>query len=443
MERRVRGNSHARCEAGEKLEITSNTYLSLFNKSHAAAYALVSYITAYLKYYYPTEFYTATLEFTDINKYPALIAEAKSLGVTVHGPDIEKSQDKFYGKNKEIYFGFGGIKGIGGIGSIPNNIISIADFILSSDIAEGTMETLVSVGAFDKKVKNRKALLAVLPDYYKEKKKINDDKSKLSKIEEMLFDLQQGIALDRKKYKITTKSLPTIAKLEEKREIVQKSINTATQNIRQMIIPSEIIVDDVEANLEKEKELLGMYASGNPLDPYGTPADHGCTPLSDLDISKYKETAHIYGKISGLKMKSQRKDRRSMCTFVLTDQTDSIECCCFADSYELCGKELKNDAIVKLAGQKKAKQGEDEESFQFILGKSVSAAIRVYDKKNSYYITANGIEEWTSLQSLVLPFAQISGHPLYFYDSDTGAMYKTGMRVSEEVQKIANVTIVS
>ena len=414
-----------------------------FNKSHAAAYALVSYITAYLKYYYPTEFYTATLEFADISKYPALIAEAKSLGVTVHGPDIEKSQDKFYGKNKEIYFGFGGIKGIGGIGNMPNNVVSIADFILASNIAEGTMETLVSVGAFDRKVKNRKALLAVLPDYYKEKKKINDGKAKMANVDEMLTDLHNGVALDRKKYKITTKSLPTITKLEERKETIQESINTATQNIRQMIIPSEVVVDDIDANLEKEKALIGMYASGNPLDPYGTPADHGCTPLADLDVNRYKDLAHVYGKISDLKMRTQRKDGRSMCTFVLTDQTDSIECCCFADSYELCGKELQNDAIVKLEGQKKAKQGDEEESFQFILGKSVSAAIRVYDKKDSYYITANGIEEWTSLQSLVMPFVQISGHPLFVYDSDTGAMYKTGMRVSEDVQKVASITIAS
>ena len=238
----------------------------------------------------------------------------------------------------------------------------------------------------------------------------------------MLTDLHNGIALDRKKYKITTKSLPTIAKLEERKETIQESINTATQNIRQMIIPSEVVVDDIDANLEKEKELLGMYASGNPLDPYGTPTDHGCTPLSDLDVSRYKDLAHVYGKISDLKMRTQRKDGRSMCTFVLTDQ---------------------NDAIVKLEGQKKAKQGDEEESFQFILGKSVSAAIRVYDKKDSYYITANGIEEWTSLQSLVMPFVQISGHPLFVYDADTGAMYKTGMRVSEDVQKVASITIAS
>lgn len=439
----MHGNAHARCGAGEKLETTSKTYLSLFNKSHAAAYALISYITAYLKYYYPTEFYTATLEFTEIEKYPALIAEAKTLGVTVHGPDIEKSQDKFYGKNQEIYFGFSGIKGIGGIGRISGKVSSIADFIIETDISENVMKTLIAVGAFDRKVKNRKALLSVLPDYYKEKKKINDAKAKIIVFKDMMSDLQNGIVLDRKKYKITTKNLPTKEKIAEKSAALQTTIDTAILNIKQMIIPSEIIVDDIDTNLETEKELLGMYASGNPLDPYGTPAEHQCIALADLDETKGRTTANVFGKISNLKMRTQRKDGRNMCTFVLTDQTDSIECCCFANSYDLCGKELQNGAIVKLSGQKRRKNTDEEEDYQFILENSPSGAVRIFDKKDNYYISIHGVEAWEDLQAQVIPYVQISGHPLYVYDTDTGCIYKTAMRVSEDIQKTAEITIIA
>ena len=431
---------HIRCGPGEKIEITSKSYLSV---CHAAAYAKVSYITAYLKYYYPTEFYTSALEFSDIKKYPALITEAKSLGITVHGPDVEISENNFTGKNNEIYFGFSGIKGLGNISKSSKPFTMFADYIIDTELPEGTVSKLIQAGAFDRKIKNRTALLAVLSDYYKEKSIIEKSKASLDQISAMISDLENGKELDRNKYKIKTKKLPDKKKLLETKQAALDKIQEATTNIRHIVIPCEQIVDDIDQNLEKEKELLGMYASGHPLDQYGTPKDFDCTAIDDLDISEKGEYPFIFGKISDFVIRTQKKDGRSMCTFTLNDQTGSIECCCFANSYELCGKELKEGAIVKLNGQNKVKNGSDIDNptYQFILANKPSAAVRVFDKKDTYYVNINGLEEWPATQAIALQFAQISGHPLFVYDTDTGAIYRTTLRVSEAIVKKLNIKI--
>lgn len=406
-----------------------------FNKSHAAAYAKIAYITGYLKYHYPTEFYTSVLEFTDdINKYAERIAEAKDFGVIVHGPDIIKSSNKFTGKDNEIYFGFSGIKGIGGIHIKDRNFATFADFIATTDLGDKEIDTLVRCGAFDEKVKNRKAILEVLPDFLKEKEIIKKQNKVIDTYSSMLSDIENGIELDRKRYKITTKSLPTKAKLQEKVELSQKAIQEANNNLHQIVIPCEQVVDDIETNLETEKTLLGMYASGHPLDAYGTPQDYRCIPIADLEETPAKELDTIYGKVTKLKMLTQKKDRRDMCVFTLSDQTGEIDCCCFANSYELCGSNIREGAVVKLLGRKTLRKGEDD-AFQFILTTKANAAVRIYDKKGSYYLSIPGIEEWGNIKSLALQYVVASGHPLFAFDEMTGTVYKTNLRVNESILK--------
>ena len=86
-----------------------------FNKSHAAAYAVVSYRTAYLKAYYPTEFMAAMLNsfLGNLDKVPGYIEECKRLNIEILKPDINKSHTKFTVDKNQIRFGLGSIKNVG------------------------------------------------------------------------------------------------------------------------------------------------------------------------------------------------------------------------------------------------------------------------------------------------------------------------------------------
>lgn len=414
------------------MKITSKSYLSV---SHAAAYATVAYITAWLKYHYPTEFYISTLEFSDVAKYPELIAEAKEFGVIVHGPDIERSKASFSGKNHEIYFGFSGIKGIGD--SVKSDGIicnSFSDFILKTDLSASTVKTLIESGAFDRKVKNRKALLTVLPDYYDQKDIIKKKSGEIDTCKEMLSDLSQGIALDRKKYSITTKSLPTADKIHLKISTCEEKIYEATETINQIVIPCEQVMDNVEENLETEKNLIGMYASGHPLDPYGTPEEHDCISIQNLDEPEDKYSySKIFGKVVEYRHVTTKKSSEDMCFFKVMDQTGTIDVCCFAKSYKLCGDQIKEGAVMMFLGKKSKKRGADEETFQFILENRPNAAQRIYDKKGAIMVALDGIDHWADMQFNVMSYAAVSGHPLKIYDENTGAMYDTEFRVSGNI----------
>lgn len=407
-----------------------------FNKSHAAAYAVIAYITAWLKFHYPTEFYIATLEFSDVSKYPELIAEAKDFGVHVFGPDIENSKIGFSGKNKNIYFGFSGIKGIGDAVKVDKmECPSFSKFIADTQLSESTVKILIESGAFDRKVKNRQALLAVLPDYYDFKKKIKDKTKDIELCTQMLQDLEHGIPLDRKKYGITTKSLPTAKKLHQKIADCEAKIGEATQEISQIIIPCEQVMDNVEENLEREKELIGMYASGHPLDSYGTPHDHQCIPLNELEVEEDKySTSSIFGKVINYRKITTKKTGEDMCFFQVLDQTGVIDVCCFPKTYHLCGDNIREGAIMTFIGRKEAKKGE-EDAYQFILDSRPNAAQCVYDKKGKVIVGILDISLWKHTQKLLLQYTVTSGHPLYIYDETTGSLYQTTLRVTGAITK--------
>ena len=158
-----------------------------FNKSHAAAYALISYRTAYLKRYYPEEFYAATISSAIRNpeKLAFYLEATRSEGIEILHPDINSSGEDFgvvdVGGKKVIRVGLSGIKNVGGeaIERIIENrpYVSYQDFINRSDLSKinkRVCHSLISVGCFDELGINRASLLAV----YDEVSKKNDSSEK-------------------------------------------------------------------------------------------------------------------------------------------------------------------------------------------------------------------------------------------------------------------------
>ena len=161
-----------------------------FNKSHAAAYAIISYQTAFLKTYYPKEFIAAsmTMDISNQNKLSEFYEELKRLNVEVVRPDINECFADFRTIDNKFYYALGGIKAVGyeAISNIVEERIlngkfeSIHDFINRvnpKDINKLQLEGLVKAGAFDKLNSNRQALHESIPSMISKSKNIFENKS--------------------------------------------------------------------------------------------------------------------------------------------------------------------------------------------------------------------------------------------------------------------------
>ena len=223
-----------------------------FNKSHAACYAVIAYRTAYLKAYYPAEFMAATLNsfLGNLDKIPQYIDECKMLGIEILKPEINKSEAKFTTEYEEnansskakIRFGMGSIKNVG---TVPvNNIVrerkekgsykSFTDFcerIADEAVNKKCMESLIKAGAFDEFEQTRSTLLASFEGIVD---LIQSGKKKGMEGQVSMFDLgsaQEKEEMNEMKYKF-----------EEHEEMSNKEL------------------------LSIEKEMLGIYISGHPLE---------------------------------------------------------------------------------------------------------------------------------------------------------------------------------
>ena len=215
-----------------------------FNKSHAAAYAVVSYRTAYLKAHYPEEFMAATLNsfLGNLDKVPEYIDECKRMGIQVLKPDINESDTKFTVKKGEIRFGLGSIKNVGekAVDLVceerekNGKFTSIADFcerISGEAVNKKCIESLIKAGAFDGLGQTRATLLVSFEGIIDT---IAEGEKKSLKGQVSMFDLggkEESNSLDEMKYNI-----------QERPELSKKEL------------------------LSMEKEMLGLYISGHPLE---------------------------------------------------------------------------------------------------------------------------------------------------------------------------------
>ena len=177
-----------------------------FNKSHAAAYAIIAYQTAYLKTYFQNEFFAAsmTMDISNQKKLGEFYEEIKRLGIKIIRPDINCCFADFRSFNSELFYALGAIKNVGfeAISNVveerENNgkFKSIADFIRRvnpKDINKLQLEGLVKAGAFDSLNKNRASLLESIPNLIQKSKNFFDNKS-LSQIN--LFENPEEKDLD-------------------------------------------------------------------------------------------------------------------------------------------------------------------------------------------------------------------------------------------------------
>ena len=172
-----------------------------FNKSHAAAYALIAYQTAYLKTYYKEDFIAATMstELTNTSKLREFVEELKKLNIEIVKPSINKCFSDFKAINGKLFYGLGAIKNVGfeAISNIVNErenkgqFKSFFDFINrvnTKDVNKLQLEGLTKAGVFDEFDKDRNKILNSIPKIIQKIKNINDDKENH---QSNLFDEQE------------------------------------------------------------------------------------------------------------------------------------------------------------------------------------------------------------------------------------------------------------
>ncbi len=297
-----------------------------FNKSHSAAYALISYQTAYLKAHYPAQFMAALLS-CDVNntdKVVRYINECKDHSLDVLPPDINESNQDFTVINDRIRFGLAAVKNVGGaaLDSIMEErgkdgpYMSLGEFcsrVDSRKVNRRVIESLIKAGAFDSFGARRSQLFAILDQAMDQAQAAQRDKEsgQLS-----LFSMMP----EKTKAESTTIPLPDIPEWDEK------------------------------AKLAAEKETVGFYITGHPLDDYRDEIKQVIdTEIAELDKRSDGSAVRVGGLIKSRKdLKSKKGDPMSFIT--LEDTSSSVEVIVFPQAYAVCAHLLNDETPIIIQG---------------------------------------------------------------------------------------------
>lgn len=393
-----------------------------FNKSHACGYAHVAYYTAYLKDRYPTEFMCATLNYTPIEKLPLMLQECKNLGIAILPPDINCSDAGFTGANGKIRIGIGNIKSIGesarGIFKERDkaDFTSLSDLIYRVSLKKNVAEALIESGALDELHASRSGMLYALPTLLED---ISQIRKKEAAIDEMSMSEKSSLS-DKEAASLHRRISNATDKLEEYR------YRFSTTEI------PEDMLDDGRHYLEREKDLLGIYLSGDPLENYPQVKSQRSKSICDAGDG---DQIVLCGMVEGLIIRNRTSDGAPMGFFRLADESGEIEVCCFVQTYAAYAKLLKDGAVVAVKGKVKKEKARNADSDEETVLKIVAYEIKdIPPVKPSIVISVPHLGVWTNeIYPSLFSYYDKDGYPLAVYDRAFSSMRKTTMTVSEDV----------
>ena len=310
-----------------------------FNKSHAACYAVVAYQTAYLKAYYPAEFMAAMLNsfLGNLDKIPIYINECKKSNIAILKPDINKSYTKFTATDNSVRFGLGSIKNVGlaAVDAIVKERENGGEFKDFTDFAERIygeavnkkcIESLIRAGAFDNMGKTRCTLIA---SYEQIIDTIADSQKKNFTNQITMFDISNS----------------------------EEDIQKMKYNYMEMDEFSE------KELLSMEKEMLGIYISGHPLEKYRKQLDE----VTNFNTAQIEETMEQMTagekcdlqdgqsvKLAGVITKIKKKFTKSnkvMAFVTIEDLYGSCELIVFESCYNKCSNLLIEESLILCEGR--------------------------------------------------------------------------------------------
>lgn len=298
-----------------------------FNKSHSAAYSVVAYQTMYFKANYTAEYMSAVLShnMSDIKKVSFFIEECQRIGIPVDPPNVNTAEGKFVARNGRVQYGLSAIKGVGS-GAIDelvkmreekgpfSSIFEFSSRINTRICSKKTIESLAQAGAFDTMHQNRAQLLASIEDVisYASRKQ---EEERLNQVSLFGGDSGGGGFMSEPKLR----DCPPWTNIER---------------------------------LNKERELIGFYLSGHPLDKFKEDARlFASHTLAEEELSKLsdRESVKIIGIFTGVRRISDKKGR-PMAFAQIEDLKGSTEVLVFSEVYDRHQGLIAPDTVVMLEG---------------------------------------------------------------------------------------------
>ncbi len=310
-----------------------------FNKSHSAAYALVAYQTAYLKTHYPVEFMAALLtsETSKPENVVKYIGECKEMSIRVEPPDVQTSGAQFTPHGDAIRFGLGAVKNVGGNAiesilkartDVGGRFRSFWEFCEKVDLRmmnSRVIQSLIKAGALDS-LGGRASLMKAVDKAMERAQKAQKDAAQGQAGLFGLFD--EGPKAARE-----ADDLPRVADWEE------------------------------SERLANEKEVLGFFVSGHPLDKYAEKLRNLTGVISVAEALERKppekrwgtqsdpaDDIQVAGMLLGLRVQKSKRDQKLYAQAALEDATGKIDLICFARDYERLQGQLKMEAPVLVRG---------------------------------------------------------------------------------------------
>ena len=341
-----------------------------FNKSHAAAYAVISYQTAYLKCHYPVEFMAALMTSMagDARHTADYVRNCREMGIALDPPSVLKSQKNYSAEGGRIRFGLLSVKNVGeGIidaiikarsdSGATHDIYRFIESIDAGELNRKAVESLIRAGAFDDINPNRAVMMAVCDDAVK---RAQNMAKRGNKAQMSLFDLD-----DFDDESLETPALPVLSDF------------------------------DKDTKLSLEKEMLGVYLSGHPLDEYAELIEKNTSASTAeltsggeefrsenddesmvINTSRFKDGDRVIiaGMVSGVRTMITRKSQE-MARMSVEDFEGIIDVIVFPKVFEKSRNLISNDEIVGISGRISFKDESDAE----ILAEDIVPIERISD----------------------------------------------------------------
>ncbi|MDU1643297.1 OB-fold nucleic acid binding domain-containing protein, partial [Peptoniphilus harei] len=366
-----------------------------FNKSHSVAYSVVAYRTAWLKYYYPREFMAAQISTytNDIKQVSLYIEEIKRLGIEILPPNINYSFRKFTVEDKKIRFGLKAVKNVG------DNLIEVIVKARERGPYKSLKDFVDRINALDKSALNKRAVESLI---------------RCGAMDDFEGNRAQYLAIYE--------------------GVLSSSSNTAKNNVMGQfsLFEEANFQEDLpklrdfpqKDKLDMEKEVIGMYISGHPLDPYRELIEKNSTINTNQIFEKYRENLlrRSRVKVGGI-LKSKKtmitKTNKMMAFAALEDLYGTIELVIFPNVYSRYKDLIEDENVVVVEGHFQESEVEEPK----ILVDSISRL--KMPTKNKLYISVDSMKN-ESVNEIRKILKEYEGStPVVFFEEETRRAFGT------------------
>lgn len=366
-----------------------------FNKSHSVAYSVVAYRTAWLKYYYPREFMAAqTSTYTnDIKQVSLYIEEIKRLGIEILPPNINYSFKNFTVEDGKIRFGLKAVKNVG------NNLIDVIVKARDNGKFKSLKDFVDRINVIDKSALNKRAVESLI---------------RCGAMDDFSGNRAQYLAIYEK--------------------VISSSSNTAKNNVAGQfsLFESSDVQEDLPSlkdfsqkdKLDMEKEVVGIYISGHPLDPYRELIEKSADTNTNEIFEKYRENILNNSKVKvGGILKAKKtmitKTNKMMAFAQLEDLFGTIELVIFPNVFSKYRELIEDENVVFVEGHFQESEIEEPK----ILVDKVSKIKMPTNKK--LYISVNSMRD-KNLREIRNILKDYNGNtPVIFYEEESKKAFGT------------------